>query len=808
MKFKVTAKDFTIFVIFCIVLLIFSSLAIVNLTSLLSDGRFYGLNFFAGFSPKNIIPTLVLFFSVLIAIFMSISSSIFEHEKGFGFGLKFGEKDEKGYSRWAKPEEIKKSDGVEKVLIKDQDMKAAGIPLINNGKEIWVDNGDYHTLVIGATGSGKTKCLVDPQVQTLARKGESMILTDPKGELYRDHSEMLRAKGYKIVVLNFRDPQMGNAWNPLTLPYQLYKAGNTDKATELLEDVALNIIYDPENKNDPFWEKSASDFFCALALGLFEDAKEEQINLNSINYMSSVGEDSFATSNYTKEYFTLKGEKHPAYIFASNTINAPTDTKGSILSVFRQKIRLFARGGELSEMLSYSDFNMREIGTQKTAIFMIIHDEKTTYHALATIFLKQAYETLIDVAQHCPKGKLPFRTNFILDEFANMPPLKDVTTMVTAARSRAIRFTFIIQNFAQLNDVYGKETAETIRSNCGNLIYLMTTELSALEEISKLCGEVKSKEKEKTASTPLITVSDLQKLKLFEVVILRSRENPFRTKLTPSFEINWGTQGYGEGQLVNREKREIEQFDIKEFVKVKKRNKLFEALDNNPNGSPAKPEASAPDGGTTPLFGEIPKKEEEKPSPSSFTAPTTYDFNALNPFNMSEPNKEEPEKEEKPQTDNLDKLFKQNLNENYNDNNSNTQVNVIKPSSNTNLNSEFDIDSLIKRIDAKIAEKESAMQKEGKTINIPTIESNPIIEEPVKEVEPKLEEEKPTEPQTDYDKLDATVVERFDDFMKTSDEKKENNPTEPVINVDNDSLVVGDVTDDEFYDDFFNDDNE
>ena len=97
---------------------------------------------------------------------MSVSSTIFEHEKGSGIGLKFGEKDEKGYSRWAKPDEIKKSDGVEKVLIKDQDIKAAGIPLINNGKEIWVDNGDYHTLVIGATGSGKTKCLVDPQVQT------------------------------------------------------------------------------------------------------------------------------------------------------------------------------------------------------------------------------------------------------------------------------------------------------------------------------------------------------------------------------------------------------------------------------------------------------------------------------------------------------------------------------------------------------------------------------------------------------------------------------------------------------------------
>ena len=93
-----------------------------------------------------------------------------------------------------------------------------------------------------------------------------------------------------------------------------------------------------------------------------------------------------------------------------------------------------------------------------------------------------------------------------------MPPLKDVTTMVTAARSRRIRFTFIIQNFAQLHEVYGKENGETIKGNCGNILYLISSEIGALEEISKLCGEVKSKEKDKTASTPLVTVSDLQRL--------------------------------------------------------------------------------------------------------------------------------------------------------------------------------------------------------------------------------------------------------------------------------------------------------
>lgn len=91
-----------------------------------------------------------------------------------------------------------------------------------------------------------------------------------------------------------------------------------------------------------------------------------------------------------------------------------------------------------------------------------------------------------------------------------MPPLKDVTSMVTAARSRDIRFTFIIQNFAQLNKVYGDQDAQTIRSNCGNLIYLLTTELAALEEISKLCGVKKPKDKE-VAEKPLVTISDLQK---------------------------------------------------------------------------------------------------------------------------------------------------------------------------------------------------------------------------------------------------------------------------------------------------------
>lgn len=304
--------------------------------------------------------------------------------------------------------------------------------------------------------------------------------------------------------------------------------------------------------------------------------------------MSTVGEERYATSNYIKEYFGMKGEKSNAYMFASSTINAPNDTKGGLLATFRQKIRNFSTGEALSEMLSYSDFDMKDIGNGKTAVFMIIHDEKKTYHSLMTIFIKQCYETLIDAAQE-NGGKLPVRTNFILDEFANMPPLKDVDAMVSAARSRDIRFTFIIQNFAQLNDVYGDNVAEIIKGNCGNIVYLISTEMKALEEISKMCGEVKvTDEKDKNATRPLITITDLQKMKLFEAIIIRLRTSPFRTKLEPDFKMEWGIERREE-EYPTRAKREVQIFDLKEFVMEQRNKKMSEEGNNFQNNNPFRP---------------------------------------------------------------------------------------------------------------------------------------------------------------------------------------------------------------------------
>ena len=595
MKFKVEPKDFILFCIYCVLLLYLCAIAVLNISSLAQDGTFYGLLPFKAFTGKYLPLTLIMFIASLVAIFASVSSYIFKREKGsHGIGIKLKEKSSDGYSKWSSEKDIKAQPDVVKVIPQSETLDAAGIPLINNGKEMFVDNGEYHNLVIGSTGSGKTQTIVKPMVNLLAKKGESMIITDPKGEIYKYSANYLKSKGYKIIVLNFREPLRGNSWNPLTLPFKYYRSGNQDKAIELLDDVALNILYDPSNKSESdFWEKSSADYFSGLALGLFKDAKEEEVNLNSINAMSTVGEERYATSNYIKEYFNMKGETSNEYIFASSVINAPTDTKGGQLATFRQKIRKFSTGEALSEMLSYSDFDMRTIGDGKTAIFMIIHDEKKTYHSLMTIFIKQCYETLIDAAQE-NGGKLPVRTNFILDEFANMPPLKDVDAMVSAARSRDIRFTFIIQNFAQLNDVYGDNVAEIIKGNCGNIVYLISTEMKALEEISKMCGEVKvTDDKDKNATRPLISITDLQKMKLFEAIIIRLRMSPFRTKLEPDFKMDWGIERIEEPYPI-RTQRKVEIFDLKRFVTEEKSKRMANMGDNpfrgnnpfRPNNSP------------------------------------------------------------------------------------------------------------------------------------------------------------------------------------------------------------------------------
>ncbi len=810
MKFKIVAspRDIKIFIIFAIFLLYIIALAVVNIPELSSTGRFYGLNPIEAFNSDNIFATLLFYFMALLGLLMSVKSYFFEFESGFGFKINSGSGG--GYSDWSKPKDSKTDKNIQMVRASDPKSEHAGVTLISNGKELWVDDGEYHTLVIGATGSGKTQDTILPTIKVLAKKGESVVVTDPKGEIYEKAGGLLKKKGYNLILLNFRSPQNGNTWNPLELPYRLFKEGNQDKSIELLDDLALNILYDETNANsDPFWEKTAADYFSGIALAMFEDTTEDKININSINMTATVGEDKFGGSTYIKEYFNGKDPASAAYVNASGTVMAPNETKGGIISVFKQKVKLFASRENLSEMLSYSDFKLDSIGKQPTAVFIIIQDEKKTYHSLATIFIKQVYETLIDVAQ-ANGGKLPVRTNFLLDEFANMPPLKDVTTMITAARSRQIRFTMIIQNFAQLNKVYGKDDAETIKGNCGNIVYLISTELAALEEISKLCGEKKSKKDDKTASTPLVTVSDLQRMKQFDHILLRMRKSPFKTSFVPDFKIDWGKEVSPKIDYPQREKRPVQIFDIREYVKEKKNQKINEMMASIGN-STSKPSSSSTSSSSTGLASSISAKETEKPTTNEQIKSKNNEFTINDLVKNIDKELDEIAKKEKNKPKNYSEPSGPSFGRRLGGSSSSEEETSEEDnSSDQEVKSIFNND-FIKAIEDRVNKKLNGDKHEEKEVEVEVeaeIEAIPeaiteVITEPVTTPATEPETMPPTQPMTEpqYVQTEQVIKSIQEDRQGYEQQKMYQSGFKPTVTI----KLEDKQTEDNFFDDFFDD---
>lgn len=437
------------------------------------------------------------------------------------------EKKRKG-GNFATDNEIKSV--MKRINLSDKKYSYVGIPVIyDGGNNAFVEDSESHSLIIGSTGSGKTRRLVLPLINIIARSSESFIATDPKGELYSSTHEALENNGYNILVLNFRNPLHGNSWNPLHLPYKYYCDGNIDKAVELLNDLGLSIFTSQQSSSDAFWDNSSVDYFIGLALALFEDANsEEEVNFNSIYNMSRIGEQPIGTSRYIVYYFNLHDENSLASISASGTIHAPNDTRGGILSTFHQKIRLFISNHQLSQMLANSDFDFSDIANEKTGVFLIIQDEKSTYHPLASAFLKQSYEELVHLANTNTHKKLSRRVNYILDEFANLPPITDMENIITASRSRMIRMYLIIQGIRQLNRMYGDNVAEIIKGNCDYWYYMMSKELPLLKEISELCGTKQDdNETVLSSNSPLVSITDLQLLKMGEVLVLQKRLSPY-----------------------------------------------------------------------------------------------------------------------------------------------------------------------------------------------------------------------------------------------------------------------------------------
>lgn len=407
------------------------------------------------------------------------------------------------------------------------DGQFGGVPLMYDAERarLIVDGTDTHTLVFGSSGSKKTRAVVLPTIQMLCHASESMIIHDAKGELYKRSAELLGRSGYQVIAVNFRKPEVGHAWNPLAIPYHYYKNGDIDKAAEFANDVASTItLGDLGSSKDPFWEHSAHDCAFGLMLLLFRYCSENHLPDSAVNManVAALRRALFEKGTMSKNSWIWKWASQDELIASSltGTVMTASETMQGILSVLDQKLRTFTINSSLMDMLSNSTFDISSIGQEKTAVFLITPDEKTSYHPLVAIFISQSYQHLIYAAETLG-GRVDRRVNYVLDEFSSLPAIgSDFPSMITAARSRNIRFLIVAQSKNQLVRRY-EEEASTIMANCTNWIIMFTRELGLLQEVSELCGK-------KRDGTPNISVYDLQHLskEYNQVLVLAGRLKP------------------------------------------------------------------------------------------------------------------------------------------------------------------------------------------------------------------------------------------------------------------------------------------
>ena len=420
---------------------------------------------------------------------------------------------EYGSARFANKEEISKNFKKEKV----NNIKEAGIPILysDDKQYIWFDRETPHYVYLGSTGSGKSVTAVIPMCSFLssAKTKRSVFITDPKGEIYSTTSKMFKDNGYEIITIDFRHPELSNKFNILepiikefeehikyeklyleskdNLNYNNISMRALAETNRLITSLSSMIMSEKAQAKDPFWNNSAKNLLEGLIGFFLEEYKDGKIKRDKITMTSIRKFQNSSMEERNLKRFKLYIEKKEygkkSKDSLTSILSSSDNTFKSITAVFGEKMSIFD-DINVSNVTSSNDFDFGILGTKPTALYVIVPDEDKTYYTLVTIIVGLLYKELVKIANTQSNRKLPIQIDWLLDEFANCPPLSDIEAIVSVARSRGMRFHFFIQSFSQLDNVYGKDVAQIIMDNCG-LVYLKTNTQETAEAISKRLGK-------------------------------------------------------------------------------------------------------------------------------------------------------------------------------------------------------------------------------------------------------------------------------------------------------------------------------
>lgn len=350
-----------------------------------------------------------------------------------------------------------------------------------------------NVLVIGGSGSGKTRFFVKPNLMQCASNNSpniiptSYVVTDPKGTVLVECGKLLQRSGYKIKVLNTINFKKSMRYNPFA-----YIRSEKD-ILKLVNTLIANTKGDGEKSGEDFWVKAERLFYCALIGYIWYEAPEEEKNFTTLLDMinaSEAREDDPEFQSPVDLMFERLEEKDPEHFAVKQYkkfLLSAGKTRSSILVSCGARLAPFDIR-ELRELMETDEMELDTIGDRKTALFVIISDTDDTFNFVVSILYTQLFNLLCDKADDVYGGRLPVHVRCLLDEFANIGQIPKFEKLIATIRSREISACIILQSQSQLKAIY-KDNADTIVGNCDTTLFLGGKEKTTLKEISEILGK-------------------------------------------------------------------------------------------------------------------------------------------------------------------------------------------------------------------------------------------------------------------------------------------------------------------------------
>ena len=458
-----------------------------------------------------------------------------------------------------------------------------------------IDEGDVHTLMIGAAGVGKTAYFLYPNLEFACASGMSFINTDCKGDVVRNYGTIAKKYyDYNVSVLDLRNPTRSDENNILHLVNKymdlyLYDKNNLSakaKAEKYAKITAKTIIDigggSTESGANAYFYDAAEGLLASVILLLAEFGDKNERHIVSVfkliqDLLAKVQPDSKAKS---KTYFSELMEKlppeHKAKWLAGAALNTSEQTMLSVMSTALSRLNSFL-DSELEQMLCFGTaIDAEKFCNEKSAIFIVLPEEDVSKYFMVSLLIQQLYREILVIADE-NGGKLKNRVMFFMDEMGTFPKIDGIEAMFSAGRSRKISIVAVIQSFAQLEQKYGKEGSEIITDNTQLTVFGgFAPNSQSAEVLSKFLGEQTvlsgsvSNGREKSQSLqmigrPLMTVDELKSMPKGQFIVMKTGVHPMISKLKLYFK--WGIKFDEEYCLSDKAARKVSYKDCGELIR-------------------------------------------------------------------------------------------------------------------------------------------------------------------------------------------------------------------------------------------------